>query len=190
MMNIKRLTILFLITFTCFLTQCNGCQEKKNDVPLKWGKITVSCGFPAPYFDFKINENDKGQAVYSADSWEKLKTGAPINIIFIFVLSWVLTMLKQRKNTDLKRLAFIAITISIFFSTALLYPYYPELLKNIAVYIYVYPVAIIESPLRYFLSEPVTSNAGPRIYFILMTVLVYLVISGFKIMKSKMKSRK
>ncbi len=190
MLNIKRLFILFLISFTCFLTQCNGCQDNKSNVPLKWGKLTVSCGFPAPYFDFEIKETPEGKALYSADSWENIKYGAPLNIAFIFALSWLLAFLKNRKKTDLRRLAFIGVILSLLFSTSLLYPYFPEILRQIAVYIYFYPVVILETPLKNLLSEGAISNAGPRIYFVFMTVLVYLLVSAFKALRAKIKARK
>jgi hypothetical protein len=108
--KVKTITILVLLSFTCFLTQCKGCLDVNNEtnsiVPDQVA-YTVSCGFPAPYFDTEIvtsGSSDKQETgdrdisyYYRIKGSDMFGVSIPVNIIVMAALYVLLMFLASGK---------------------------------------------------------------------------------------------
>lgn len=187
--KVKTITIIFLLSFTFFLTQCRGCLDVDNEtnriVP---GQVayTVSCGFPAPYFDTEIvtsASSDKKETgdrdisyYYRIKGTDMNGVSIPVNIIVMAALYVLLMFLASGKFIVLNRFLNVTLVLILLFSSGLLIPYFPEILQQITVYLYVYPVMAIQNLFEFLKLDAFKQNASPRIYLVLLIVLFYYLV--------------
>ncbi|HPJ42525.1 MAG TPA: hypothetical protein P5120_10200 [Spirochaetota bacterium] len=187
--KVKTITILILLSFTCFLTQCKGCLDvnnKTNNIVPDQVVYTVSCGFPAPYFDTEIvtaGSSDKQETeerginyYYRVKGSDMTGVSVPVNIAVMIALYAFLMFLASGKFIILNRLLNITLILILLFSSAMLLPYFPEILQQIAFYLYAYPVMAIQNLFEFLKLDAFKHNVSPRIYLVLLIILFYYLV--------------
>lgn len=200
--KVKTVTILVLLSFTCFLTQCKGCLDvnnKTNSIVPDQVVYTVSCGFPAPYFDTEIvtsGSSDKQETgdrdisyYYRIKGSDMFGASIPVNIIVMAALYALLMFLASRKFIVLNRFLNVTLVLILLFSSGLLIPYFPEILQQITLYLYGYPVMAIQNLFEFLKLDALKNNVSPRIYLVLLIVLFYYLVPLAGRIKKKLFAR-
>jgi hypothetical protein len=190
--NIKIITVLALLSFTCFLTQCQACQ-KKDPVTEKIlpNQIlySISCGFPLPYFDVDILTGTEKEFYYAVGSPYRIAITVAVNIIVVSILYVLIKFLILKSSIMMDRLLIITLSMAALFSMGLLAPYLPEFVKTIFLYVYIYPVGYIGSFFEYANITLPDNNLPPRIYMVLSIIFFYLLSALFSHALSMRKIR-
>jgi hypothetical protein len=177
--KVKTITVLFLLSFTCFLTQCKGCLDVDNEThQLVPDQVlyTVSCGFPAPYFDVEIVTAPNESYYYRVQGSYTPWVSVPANIIIMIALYALLMFAASGKFIVLNRFLNVTLVLILLFSSGLLLPYFPEILQQITFYLYAYPVMAIQSLFEFMKLEALKQNISPRVYLVLLIVLFYYLV--------------
>lgn len=185
--NIKIMTLLLCVSFTCFLTQCQACQKKDpvTDRILPGQMVySISCGFPLPYFDVNILTGTGEEFYYAVDNPYKIAISIAINIIALSVMYVIISVLSFKRLLILNKLLLITLVLIFLFNLSLLAPYLPEFVKTIFVYAYIYPAGYIGSFFEFLNINLPDNNIPPRIYLVLLIIFLYLFSALFSYAKS------
>jgi hypothetical protein len=77
----------------------------------------------------------------------------------------------------------------LLFSSGLLIPYFPEILQQIAFYLYGYPVMAIQNLFEFLKLDAFKQNVSPRIYLVLLIILFYYLVPLAGRIKKKIFAR-
>jgi len=190
--NIKILAVLTCLSFTCFLTQCQACQ-KKDPVTEKFlpNQIaySISCGFPAPWFDVNILTSAEKEFHYAVDTPYSIPISAAVNIIAVALMYVLMKFLVFKRLVVPNRFLTITLALAVLFSLGLLAPCLPEFVITLFVYAYIYPVGYIGSFFEYMKIALPDNNLPPRIYLVILLVSLYLFSTLLMYARSRYKAR-
>jgi len=177
--KVKTITVVILLSFTCFLTQCKGCLDVDNATnKLVPDQVlyTVSCGFPAPYFDVEILNSSDESYYYRVKSTGMAGISTAVNVAIIIALYALIMFLLSKKLIALNRFLNITLVLVLLFSSGLLVSYFPGIIQQIALYLYLYPVMAISNLLKFLKLDAVEQNMSPRIYLVLLIIIFYFLV--------------
>ncbi len=188
--KMKILSLLFLLSFTCFLTQCEGCRKTDpvtHRVLPNQVVYTLSCGFPFPYFDVRIlNTSEGGHRYEVRDSYRK-GISVSVNVLILAAGYLLLVLLLARGRLRLNRFLMVSLSVILLFSAGLLVPWFPDILKEACFYLYLFPVNLINSLLDYLKIDLRDNNIAPRVYLVVLILLVYHLISLIQYLRTLRK---
>ncbi|HOP64186.1 MAG TPA: hypothetical protein PK358_13905 [Spirochaetota bacterium] len=187
--KVKTLIVAVLLSFTCFLTQCKGCLDVDNEThQLVPGQVvyTVSCGFPAPYFDVEIMTAPDEGYDYRVKNSDSVNIATAVNVFVIIALYAFVLFLVSRKRINLNRLLGVTSVLVLLFSSSLLVPYFHPILQQMSFYLYAYPVMGIQSLFDLLKLDAIKGNASPRIYLVLLILIIYFAIPLLVSFKNKL----
>lgn len=161
MKRIKFFILLALLSSTFFL---KGCDQHS---------FTFSCGFIFPYFDLITRDDRTFTLAYNYNIL------ASLIINLIFIAGCVVFILKVNLSKWGKKLfkAFIALLINIIIFDISVFYYYSKLIKWIFSYYIFWPVMHIANFLGRLEIGPIGLSTLSRIYFLIVSAVLYLLIS-------------
>lgn len=186
--KIRVIAVLLCLSFTCFLTQCEGCRKidpVTREIVPNQPLYTISCGFPLPYFDVIISSASGNGYRYAIRNSYRPSVSAVVNMAALAALGALLVLPALRQRIRLTRFLLILSALIILFDLSLAVPYLPEIVKSTFVYLYVYPVLLIGSFLEYLRIGSQKNNVAARIYLVLLAAALYYLISFIRFLKEK-----
>jgi len=187
--KIKTITVIICLSFTCFLTQCQGCTktDKVTHKPIPNQVIySISCGFPFPYFDVHILNTSENKYYYKIKNSYIVSISIAVNLLTIIAGYFFILFLLSKKLIRLNKFLLITSVLTILFSLSLFVNLFPDFITSLLIYLYVYPVMIINALLEFLKIDLRDNIISVRIYLILLIVIIYHFLSLTAFIRNKL----
>ena len=188
--RIRIVAVMICLAFTCFLTQCQGCrktdpvtQRVLPDQPV----LTFSYGFPFPFFDIDILSSSGDMYRYALRDSYRTGISVGVNLLFAALAALFMIFLSSKKIVNPNRLAIVIMSLFLLFNAGLLVPYYPSFVLEALMLLYVHPVGFISEGLDLLGIDLLDNNVAPRVYLVLLIILLYCISSLGSIVKRRMR---
>jgi len=166
LLTMKRIKLFILLVLLCSTFFLKGCVEDN---------YTFSFGFVLPYFD--ITAYDSGEFDFSYTY--NIFLSVIINLIFgaaCTILIFKIDFMKRRKVLSK---IYISLLMNIIIFNICILHFYSTLIEWVLLYYIFWPIFCITGFLEEWLKISPDWNVVSRIYFLILTGIIYLVVSLF-----------
>ncbi len=207
----KKLTVilpLFLLAFTFFFKQCEGCQKQRPEPQKRVTEtvkgappvhpetakllptITFSMGFPAPVFDLTDVKEVRGKFRYETSSPYLPIVSVVVNLVVCAGLAFLLLRFCDGGKWNEVRKVMIIICVNLaLFNVSVFIMHMPDIVASVLVYVYLYPVGWIKAGIGLVVKLD-SFNLPSRIYFVLLTAAIYGAVRAVQAIRASVKAKR